>query len=142
MKYSKRIINILLILVFILTMVWPMGSYVFAGTITVGAGSYTDTLPSGQVGPPSTVYKTSNLTGGIPTNSWESSILWSQYSEAMYPHPLSVKFTANGLEVGRPQKSGEGTSAYTGRFVLWQHRVDMTIKILIIVVTQMHVRIR
>jgi len=128
MKYSKRIINFLLILVFIFTLVWPMGSYVFAGTITVGAGSYTDSLPSGQVGPPTTVYKTSNLTGGIPTNSWESSILWTQYSEAMYPHPLSVKFTSNGLEVGKPVKSGEGTSAYTGRFVLWQHRADMTIK--------------
>jgi len=128
MKKCKKIVSILVILILMLSLFSSLPQFVFATTITIGAGSYTDTLPRRQVGPPPTVYKTSNLTGAIPTNSWESSILWTQYSEAMYPHPLSVKFTSNGLEVGKPVKSGEGSSAYTGRFVLWQHRIDMTIK--------------
>ncbi|HHW58573.1 MAG TPA: hypothetical protein GXX15_13260 [Clostridia bacterium] len=128
MRTSKKIMGVLLVIVMVLSVfgVSPQNGY--ASTIAVGVGSYTDVLPAGQVGPQSTIYKTPNLTGGIPTNSWESSILWTQYSEPMYSHPLSVKFSANGLELGTPMKSGEGAGGYTGRFVLWQHRVDMTIK--------------
>ena len=49
------------------------------GTITVGKGSYFDTLPAGAIGPPETIYKTNNLVGPIQTNDWVSSVLFQQY---------------------------------------------------------------
>lgn len=131
MESCRKFMGVLLAIIMILSTFGFYSQNVYASTINAGAGSYTDILPAGQVGPQSTVYKTSNLTGAIPTSSWESSILWTQYSEAMYPIPLSVKFTGGGLQVCRPQKSGEGTSSYTGRYVLWEHNPnnpDMTIK--------------
>jgi len=63
-------------------------------------------LPPGAKVPQAEIYKTSNLQGAVPTNSWESSILWNQYSLPIYAHPLTFKFKAEGIEVGKPALGG------------------------------------
>jgi endoglucanase Acf2 len=56
--------------------------------------------------PPSAanIYKTSNLTGAIPSNDWASSVLFDKYSEALYAHPMSFQATSEGLEISNPPK--------------------------------------
>jgi endoglucanase Acf2 len=75
------------------------------GTIKVGRGSYTLTVPPGTKQPPATVYRTDTLRGPIPTNDWCSSLVFARYSECHYPHPLAVKATAAGLRVYYPGAS-------------------------------------
>jgi endoglucanase Acf2 len=89
------------------------------GTVTVGKGSYFDTLPAGAIGPPETIYKTNNLVGPIQTNDWVSSVLFQQYSSPLYAHPLAYLSTEDGFEVGFPHASGNGQ---------YLHRADFTIK--------------
>lgn len=120
MLKSKKLFSLIVVLVFLVITLIPVMT-VNAASITVGAGSYTDILPSGATGPQSTVYKTSALTGAIPTNSWESSILWEQWSENLFAHPLRYKCLTAGLEVGVPVLAA-GTD-----FVLGGANVDYTI---------------
>ena len=89
------------------------------GTITVGKGSYFDTLPAGAIGPPGTIYKTNNLLGPIQTNDWVSSVLFQQYSSPLYAHPLAYLPTEDGFEVGFPYALGNGQ---------YLHRADFTVK--------------
>jgi endoglucanase Acf2 len=88
------------------------GTGAFAGTITVGAGSYTNTLPAGQTGVQGAIYKTANVTGAMPTNDWWSSVAWKQYSDAMFPHPLSVQAGINGFTMGYPVQSAAANTMY------------------------------
>jgi|GEM_PF-544654 len=67
-------------------------------------GGFSTTVPAGGSTPPQTIYKTDSYKGPMQTNDWWSSVAWAQYSEAMYPHPFSVKFTSSGLEVDYPDK--------------------------------------
>ncbi|WP_160397762.1 glycosyl hydrolase [Paenibacillus sp. MMS18-CY102] len=92
-----------------------------AASVSVGAGSYTTTLPAGQTGPPGTIYKTSNVTGAMPTNDWWSSLAWKAYSDVMFPHPLAVQAKADGLGIGYPVQSGSADAmfgAYVNDFTL------------------------
>ncbi len=120
--FQRNRILLLTLVVIILSVLIVPHTVVKAATYTVGAGSYTDTLPSGRVQPPSTIYKTANLTGGIPTSNWESSILFQQYSQPLIAHPLSFRCVAGGLELGRPNLGGGGV-AYFGT-----HANDFTVK--------------
>ena len=106
MPVKKRILSVLIFITVLIPMIKP-SLLVDVASLKVGAGSYTDVLPSGCISPQSTIYKTSNLKGAIPTNSWESSILWSQYSLPIFAHPLTFCFKPEGLEIGNPALGGE-----------------------------------
>ena len=97
--------------------------YTIVGGITpVGLGSYTSVLPSGAVGPTSTIYKTPDFEGAVPTNSWESSIYWSQYSQPLFAHPLTYRCVETGLQVGFPSFGGGGIAYFGG------HRTNLTVQ--------------
>ena len=82
---------------------WP-GTRVHAAPaiVQVGAGSYTTALPAGAKEPPPVIYKTENVRGPMQTSDWWSSLAWLKFSEAQYPHPLAMKFSAAGLRVYCP----------------------------------------
>ncbi len=73
-----------------------------AEIIPTGAGSYLRGLPDGALGPTATPFVVEGLTGPIPTNTWWSSLAWLPLSETMFPHPLSVKATKEGLALNYP----------------------------------------
>ncbi|MEK8128741.1 glycosyl hydrolase [Paenibacillus filicis] len=92
-----------------------------AATIHVGAGSYTTTLPAGQIGPQAAISKTANVPGPMPTNDWWSSLAWTPYSDVMFPHPLAVQAKADGLGLGYPVQSASADAifgAYVNDFTL------------------------
>jgi endoglucanase Acf2 len=120
--FSRNRILLLALLAIVLSVLIVPYTVVNAATFTVGAGSYTDTLPAGRTAPPATIYKTANLTGAVPTNNWESSILFLQYSQPLMAHPMSYRCVAAGLEVGRPNFGGGG-DGYNGT-----HTADFTVK--------------
>ena len=81
-----------------------------AGATTVGAGSYTETLPAGAALPSGCgsistnprQYLTANAPAGpVPTNDWWSSILYKRtdcsYGEPLHAHPISYDTSAGGL---------------------------------------------
>jgi endoglucanase Acf2 len=71
--------------------------------VSCGAGSYLSGIPRGAHGPPETAFVTAGVGAHpIPTNDWWSSLAWSRFSDAMYPHPLAVRATADGLSVYYP----------------------------------------
>ncbi|HPD00070.1 MAG TPA: glycoside hydrolase, partial [Acetivibrio sp.] len=120
MLVKRRILSVIVfIIVSILIIKLPLS--VSAAQVKAGSGSYTDVLPSGCISPQSTIYKTSNLKGAIPTSSWESSILWYQYSLPIFAHPLTFCFKPEGLEIGNPALGGGGI-AYFG-----PHKNDFSI---------------
>ncbi len=99
-------------LLLVLSMFFTFMGTAMAATVTVGSGSYTNTLPAGAAGPPATIYKTAAVTGAMPTNDWWSSLAFTQYSEAMFPHPLSVKAGSGGLGVGYPNQTASGNGIF------------------------------
>ena len=86
------------------------GSISYAQPVSVGAGSYSTTLPSGAIGP-----KFANGQDAIPkittafsqpvqTNDFWSSLIFpffnDPHSAPIFAHPLNVKAVNNGLQVG------------------------------------------
>ncbi len=121
MPVKRVLLPVFIILTVLVSMLINPTLPVSAAYVKVGSGSYTDVLPLGCVSPPSTIYKTSNLRGAVPTNSWESSILWYQYSLPLFAHPLTFCFKPEGLEIGNPVLGGGGI-AYFG-----SHKKDFMI---------------
>ncbi|MEU4235704.1 glycosyl hydrolase [Actinoplanes sp. NPDC026619] len=92
---------------------------------TVGAGSYTETLPAGASLPVGCgdlatnprQFMTANAPAGpVPTNDWWSSLVFKKfdcaYSENLHAHPTSYDTTASGLGFSyntTPQISGSAT---------------------------------
>lgn len=72
------------------------------GEVLTGAGSYTTVLPPGAAEAQPDIYKTSRVTGKMPTNDWWSSLAWDTYSEAQYPHPLAIKNEKSGIQIFNP----------------------------------------
>lgn len=72
--------------------------------VTVGKGSYTRTPPEGIDEPPEPVSVGSDIDAPIPTNSWWSSLLWDDFSENLFAHPLVARATQRGLAVGCPDE--------------------------------------
>ncbi|MFC6954227.1 glycosyl hydrolase [Halorubellus litoreus] len=70
-----------------------------ATSVSVGNGSYTTTLPSGEGSPPDTTYTTGAVSPPVPTNEWWSSLVWKQHSMPIFAHPVSMEFTGSGLDV-------------------------------------------
>jgi endoglucanase Acf2 len=90
---------------------FSIAAWSFSGEVTQGLGSYSTVLPPGATNVQSTIYKTSNVTGKMPTNDWWSSTAWVQYSDKQYPHPLAVQNQANGLRIFYPGPGITGNSA-------------------------------
>jgi endoglucanase Acf2 len=86
----------------VLIVLFVLNINLFSQIVNVGSGSYTTVLPAGKTAPPTTVYKTENLTKKVPTNHWYSSVLAMPYSSAHYGLPLSFKHTNNGLQIKLP----------------------------------------
>ncbi|WP_231187213.1 glycosyl hydrolase [Haladaptatus sp. DYF46] len=68
----------------------------------VGNGSYAGTKPSGEDGPPATLYTTGNVAAPIPSNDWWSSALVTGYSNNLFFHPGYALANDSGLDVGHP----------------------------------------
>ncbi len=82
-----------------------------AGAATVGAGSYTTTLPAGQKLPagcgdmstnPRQAVTSNAPEGPVPTNDWWTSILWKRtndcaFGEPLFAHPAAYDTEAGGL---------------------------------------------
>ncbi|WP_435362163.1 glycosyl hydrolase [Haloarchaeobius sp. DFWS5] len=73
-----------------------------ATVVSVGAGSYTTTVPSGEETPPEQVYATADLSAPFPTNDWWSNLLRDQYGAPMWAHPLVGTPTSAGLDLSYP----------------------------------------
>lgn len=74
-----------------------------AQTVGVGSGSYTTSAPPGGASPQSAIYETHG--GPIPTHKFWTSKYWNPHGFApgpiyMFPEPLSIQVTANGLVAG------------------------------------------
>jgi endoglucanase Acf2 len=76
-----------------------------AQPVSVGSGSYTNSLPAGAAAPPSTVYETSSAP--VLTHKFWTSKYWNPLGTAshggpvyMFPQPLSMQTTATGLKLG------------------------------------------
>jgi endoglucanase Acf2 len=74
-------------------------------TINLGLGAYT-LRPKGQdPRPPAAPFRTPELQKqAAPTNQWYSTLVFHEKPEAIFAHPLSVKATAEGLEVALPRQ--------------------------------------
>jgi len=79
--------------------------------IKVGAGSYTTTLPAGAKEPSVAPYVTAAVTRPVPTNHWWSSLVFTKFSNQMFPHPLGLEAQATGLRLYYP---GMGYTANAG----------------------------
>ncbi|WP_345576618.1 glycosyl hydrolase [Streptomyces prasinosporus] len=114
----------------------PAATPAAAATVPTGAGSYSDTRPSGTTGPtnntgaPVTPKVTQAAKGKpVPTNDWWSSLAFQRYgdnpySTPMYGHPLTYQAVSGGLEVGYPTSPavvGEG------RQYEYAHKRDLTL---------------
>ncbi len=51
--------------------------------------------------PQSIIYKTDNI-DKTQTNDWASSVVFNQYSEALYAHPAAYMATSEGFEISNP----------------------------------------
>ncbi len=70
--------------------------------IKVGSGSYTTKLPTGAKEPAETPWVTADVKGPIPTNDWWSSLVFSKFSNQMFPHPLGIQAHDAGLRIYYP----------------------------------------
>jgi endoglucanase Acf2 len=74
------------------------------GQVQVGAGSY---VTSGNFAvPPTTPYITTDFTQKVISAKWWSTLMTTQYSGALYAHPLSFQANAGGLDIGYPGAPG------------------------------------
>ncbi|MBJ7255470.1 MAG: hypothetical protein JHD00_02050 [Akkermansiaceae bacterium] len=71
-------------------------------SVAAGAGSYSTSLPDGCKALPEKIYKTADLKGPTVTGQWWSSLLWQEFSANMFPHPLGMVCTPEGLAISYP----------------------------------------
>ncbi|MGC8770799.1 MAG: glycosyl hydrolase [Brevinematia bacterium] len=90
---------------FLYLMILGVSINLYSKVINVGKASYVDERPLGQSGPhQDTPFITENIMGGLPSNKWYSSVIWTEFSEAMYPLPLTFSCAESGFWVGFPEK--------------------------------------
>ncbi len=82
--------------------------------VSVGAGSYTTAAPSNLTLPPGTIYRTSNVTGPMPTSDWWTSVAWTQPAYPIYPLPLALQTTTSGIGVDYPDLEVETDAVHAG----------------------------
>ncbi|HLP42121.1 MAG TPA: glycoside hydrolase, partial [Fibrobacteria bacterium] len=110
----------------------------------VGKGSYTTALPVGRLTPQDSTHQpaypqvTADFRQPAQTNEWWSSFLYKrvpnahQWSGKSYPHPLSVRGAAEGLEMGYPDKPTRGLDwewTTAGGAYIYPHVADLVVGI-------------
>ncbi|WP_254273136.1 glycosyl hydrolase [Haloarcula marina] len=98
-----------------------------AQEVGVGNGSYVTTAPSGEGTPQGTQYTTSNVEAPIPTNDWWSTLLWFQYSNPMFAHPVAADASGAGLDVSNPTEWNISSSGVTDAIAMMDDTTDLTI---------------
>ena len=73
-----------------------------AEIVTTGAGSYSTVLPSTCKPLPKKIYKTAGVKGPMATGQWWSSLVWQEFSNNMFPHPLAMGCAPDGLVICYP----------------------------------------
>ena len=104
---STKRASITIIAIFFIT-IFSLNS--FAQTVPIGSGSYSTSLPSGEVGPQTVsganaVPKISAaFDQPIQTNDYWSSLIYpfmgDAHSNIIYAHPLNFRARNNGLQIG------------------------------------------
>ncbi|MCB1184178.1 carbohydrate-binding protein [bacterium] len=94
----------------VVTLILGLAGTAFAATVDVGLGSYSTTLPPGEVGPRN--WAGANVAPKVApgfslpaqTNDFWSSLIYPFYGDphtnVLYAHPLMVKAVAGGLRIG------------------------------------------
>ncbi|BDS06156.1 hypothetical protein NT6N_11960 [Oceaniferula spumae] len=118
---------------------WPamigivtLPTLIAAQSVSVGAGSYSTVRPPECAPLPTELSKTSAVKGATPTNQWWSSLVWENYSQNLFAHPLGMVCHAGGLAVAYPGagidgKSGNimgGAVSKTGDFVIGHSKMS------------------
>ena len=67
-----------------------------------GAGGYSTVLPDHCKPLPEKIYKTADVKGPTLTGQWWSSLLWQEFSNNMFAHPLGMVCTPEGLAISYP----------------------------------------
>lgn len=70
--------------------------------VAAGAGSYTTARPEGCEPLPEKIYKSPDVSGPTVTGQWWSSLVFQQFSNNMFAHPLGMVCTPGGLAVSYP----------------------------------------
>ncbi|GAA3609220.1 glycosyl hydrolase [Microlunatus ginsengisoli] len=134
-RLRRAPVAVLSAIALVLASLIAVGSQQAASAATVGAGSYTTTLPAGQslptgCGDISTnprQWVTSNApSGAVPTNDWWSSILFKKtdcaFGEPMFAHPaaydsypggIGISYTTTPVITGTSNGVGEYKFPYT-----------------------------
>ena len=73
-----------------------------AELVSLGEGSYTTRRPASCKPLPEEIFREAPADRATPTNQWWSSIVWQRYSQNLFPHPLALKCSAEGLVVHHP----------------------------------------
>ncbi len=73
-----------------------------AEIISAGPGSYTTARPYHCKPLPDKLHRTADVTGPTPTNQWWSSLVWQEFSNNLFAHPLAMVCTPEGLAVTYP----------------------------------------
>ncbi|WP_435320952.1 glycosyl hydrolase [Haloarchaeobius sp. TZWSO28] len=103
------------------------GTAAAATNVSVGNGSYTTTLPTGEGSLPDSAYTTSSVTTPIPSNEWWSSLLWKQHSQPIFAHPVSMQFTDAGLDVWHPTEWTFSDGYHPDSIAMMDQTTDFTI---------------
>jgi len=76
---------------------------VFAGAVSVGSGSYTDTLPAGRLEMQTTMYVTANISAPVPTSDWWTFLLTQGAGANCAAFPLFLMPVNDGLNINLPK---------------------------------------
>lgn len=71
-------------------------------TVPMGSGSYSLTLPKSCKPLPEKIYKTAAVSGPTVTGQWWSSLLWQEFSQNLFAHPMGMVCTPEGLAIAYP----------------------------------------
>ncbi|MDI9335744.1 MAG: glycosyl hydrolase [Gammaproteobacteria bacterium] len=92
-------------IIFLLSLLWST-VYANDGLQKVGAGGWRLQASSGDRPAPNALYRSQQLLNtAAPTNQWYSSVMFTRWSEVIHSHPLSLKATESGMEIGLPRKT-------------------------------------
>jgi len=71
-------------------------------SVQLRSGSYTTERPESCKPLPAEIYKLDSLGGPTPTNQWYSSLVWDQFSNNLFPHPIGGVACEDGLSISYP----------------------------------------
>jgi endoglucanase Acf2 len=93
-----------------------------------GSGAWRTQVSSADNPVPSAPYRTAAmLERAAPTNQWYSSVMFTRWSEVLHAVPLTAKASAQGLEVGFPQKAVVPTERKDVE-IHYAHKADITLR--------------